>query len=398
MSPAERRVNEGSRPVAPHLPSHAPRLSTLGTRQIRLEDAGMIHIVMTAREFYSLPEYAEAWGPGITRRVQYMSYRRLCTRRRLPLGTYIFSDLDRLSAGEAERAARAWASLAAEGQVRLLNHPTRSLRRYELLRTLFESGANSFNVYRLTEQRMPARFPVFIREDAHGSVRGGTELLYTPDELRRAIARIDRDGLSRESRLIVEFCDTSNRRGIFPQYTAYVIGDEVIPTALYHGRDWRSHTWDLRALLSAKELRDELLTDERRYIDANPHSEALRRAAALARIEYGRVDYGVAGGRVEVWEINTNPSLPDRRSPRDAARVPIYERFAMRLERALDAVAPSAYGGAPDGEPTVINGAAEPTTRRVATMLIQWAPRKYKRRVVRGLRWIRQRVPYNLPP
>ena len=50
-------------------------------------------------------------------------------------------------------------------EARVLNHPTTSMRRYELLRTLFERGDSSFNVYRLTECRQPQRWPVFIREE-----------------------------------------------------------------------------------------------------------------------------------------------------------------------------------------------------------------------------------------
>jgi hypothetical protein len=50
---------------------------------------------------------------------------------------------------------------------------------------------------------------------------------------------------------------------------------------------------------------DEALT----YFEANPHAAWLRRVFEVARIEYGRVDYGVSGGVPQVWEINLTPTL-----------------------------------------------------------------------------------------
>jgi hypothetical protein len=49
-----------------------------------------------------------------------------------------------------------------------------------------------------------------------------------------------------------------------------------------------------------------------RYIRDNPHADALLRAFEVAKIDYGRADYTVLGGRVQIFEINTNPHLPHR--------------------------------------------------------------------------------------
>jgi hypothetical protein len=55
----------------------------------------------------------------------------------LPNGTYIFSDLDRLTKIQAALAALVWEQLALGGRsVQLLNHPQRSRRRYELPRAV----------------------------------------------------------------------------------------------------------------------------------------------------------------------------------------------------------------------------------------------------------------------
>ncbi|HXV18804.1 MAG TPA: hypothetical protein VD883_01870, partial [Candidatus Omnitrophota bacterium] len=81
-------------------------------------------------------------------------YEDLWRATKIPVGAYIFSDMERMSHPQMEIAARAWEMLSKSvPRPLLLNHPTRSMRRYELLRHCHESGINRFNVYRLTEQR-----------------------------------------------------------------------------------------------------------------------------------------------------------------------------------------------------------------------------------------------------
>ena len=83
---------------------------------------------------------------------------------------FVFADIERLSWDERRRSADLFRRLdASSGVRRILNHPTRSHCRYELLRALHQRGWNDFDVYRVSEGRVPERFPVFIRgEDDHG--------------------------------------------------------------------------------------------------------------------------------------------------------------------------------------------------------------------------------------
>ena len=78
--------------------------------------------------------------------------------------------------------------------------------------------------------------------------------------------------------------------------------------------------------------------EELEYIEANPHAEVLRRAFDLARIEYGRADYGVVDGRVEIWEINTNPYVIRPEYTRQEERRPALAAFAERFNRAVGGV------------------------------------------------------------
>src|SRR5262245_38159704 len=112
--------------------------------------------------------YLPCWGTSIAHRVAAITYENLIRRKKLPSGAYIFQEIDRLSQLEAEQVSSIWDRLQSSGGNRLLNHPTRCMRRYELLRTLKERGTNRFDVYRATEARWPVIFPVFIREaDEH---------------------------------------------------------------------------------------------------------------------------------------------------------------------------------------------------------------------------------------
>ena len=263
----------------------------------------MIHYVVTREFSGTVVDFFGAYGGAFAARPRVVLYDQLARARRLPGGTYLFTDFERLSPAAAERAAQVGQDLSDAGQgVRLLNHPTRSLRRYELLRALHDDGTNAFDVYRLADRRVPARFPVFIRRDEHGGEV--SPLLATPAALEAAARDLDRRGVSRDDKLVVEFCNTADAEGVFRKYSAFVVGEQVVPAHIFFSRHW------LAKQMSANEHTPALLEEERRYFRDNPHAEALAALARRARIEFGRIDYGVHNGSLQVWEVNTNPQLP----------------------------------------------------------------------------------------
>lgn len=82
---------------------------------------------------------------------------------------------------------------------------------------------------------------------------------------------------------------------------------------------------------------EESLAIEHAYLDANPHEAELREIFDLAGINYCRIDYGMKDGHIQVWEINTNPTILKGRhlnSPRE----PIHRRFAAAYRDAIDAL------------------------------------------------------------
>ena len=296
----------------------------------------MIHFVGIYPEV--IDHHVGGWGRTLPDCLRVMSYADLMRVRTLPAGTYVFCDIDGLSRADAENSARVAAHLAAQG-VRTLNHPLRSLKRYELLRRLREEGINRFEVYHATEARWPARYPVFVREAARYTPHLGP-LLTSREELEAELAARLAAGQSRDDTLIVEFCDTADVRGVYRKYSAFVVGGRVVPAHIVFSKDWVAKGIDLHD--------EHLLAEERRFIETNPHAAELRRVFALAAIDFGRVDYALLDGAMQVWEINTNPWLIPW-VPNDLARRPAAEASARLLNAALVAI------DAPPGAPRASN-------------------------------------------
>ncbi len=288
----------------------------------------MIVFVTTRAHQYTVRGFLRSYGAFLGNRVGLRSYERVLGSARLPRAVYVFADVERLAPPEAERAAELWQRLADRGS-RLLNHPTRSMRRYELLRTLHERGMNVFDVYRVAEHRTPRRFPVFLRaENDHGGSR--TALLPDGAALAEALAALDREGRSREDALITEFCDTRDAAGLYRKYGAFCIAGQIVPRHLFFNDGWMAK--------SASRFDSPLLEEERTYLATNPHEGSLRTIFALAGIAYGRIDYAVHEGRVQVWEINTNPMTVSYQHSGGPPRLALQREFAARFAAALCAL------------------------------------------------------------
>ncbi|MFI5426708.1 hypothetical protein [Aeromicrobium sp. UC242_57] len=52
--------------------------------------------------------------------------------------------------------------------------------------------------------------------------------------------------------------------------------------------------------------------EELEFIENFPHHDDVAEAFELAGLDYGRIDYGIVDGRMQVWEINTNPIVLHR--------------------------------------------------------------------------------------
>lgn len=265
-------------------------------------------------------------------RVAFLSYEQMFHDRQVPAGTYVFTDFDRLTRYELECAAAAWRALRAQpGIGRMLNAPHRVLERVALMNALRRAGVNKFGVWRIGDGVLPERYPVFIRAE-DDSTGPETDLIHDENALRRTMAGLLAGGKPLRGRIAVEYCAERGTDGYFRKYGAFKIGGTILPHHVHFSPHW---------IVKAATARRDAVNDdpdknrlpshereERDYVMENPHQSALEAIFRIAGIDYGRIDYTIVGGRIQVYEINTNPTLPSSGRPGAAPHRQITrERF-----------------------------------------------------------------------
>lgn len=293
----------------------------------------MIHFVTTRDHAYTLQHLAKRLGRGQCR---VHHYERLFQRKRLPAGTWIFTDHERLSAYELELAARVAAKLE-KGGARILNHPARILRRFDLLRALKQAGINSFAAWQAETFPAPGSFPVFIRNEYDHDANGSALI---PDQaaLKAKLADLRERGHSLAGKLVIEYAGAEISPGVWQRLQTYCIGGTII--AHTNVIDFRWHVKDAGepGEVERHPQFETFLANEQDFISRNLYADVLRRAFALAGIDYGRADFAIVDGAPQIYEINTNPNHADHAAlfraihPRRAA----IQKFSEdAVERAL---------------------------------------------------------------
>lgn len=228
-----------------------------------------------------------------------LSYDEAFSAKSLPTGSYVFTDLDRLGTWELELAALVYRILKQAG-AHVINDPAKVRTRYSLLNALYREGVNSFQVYRPSLGEWPKRFPVFIRRDHfHSGVL--SELIEDGTSLQKALDKISNDGVPDSNVMVVEYAAEATREGLFQKHAVYRIGDRYFRDLTVNQKHWMAKYGELGAAdeeLYQKEL------DSMRHV---PFPDTIRRVFEIANIEYGRVDFGMVGGKPQFYEINTNP-------------------------------------------------------------------------------------------
>jgi hypothetical protein len=273
-------------------------------------------VYLSTERFSSTIRYFKDFVRGrIRASIVPLSYEELFFEGAGPIGHYIFTDFDRLSPYELQSAAAfAGALRAAAPDARILNHPLKSLERYPLLVALNKAGINDFTATRLETGDRPPRYPVFIRcEDGYGGPE--TDLIHDDEAYDAAVASLAARGLPRRGRIAIGFANQRSADGRFRKYGAFHIAGRIVPHDLMFSEKWVVKVHPLGTDRAMKRMEGygetaEGVAEEWDYIRANPHEEILRRAFSIAGIDYGRADYGVVDGRVQIYEINTNPHLP----------------------------------------------------------------------------------------
>ena len=265
-----------------------------------------------------------------------LSYEDAFSRRELPTGTWIFSAVNQLTPAGKRLSEIIWQALTDAGQP-VLNRPKLLPSRYSLLDQMYRTGINEFRSYLPGEIDDNLRYPVFVRlADQH---TGSMSPLFTNRRQLESFLWWQRlRGYKSHELLVVEFCDTANDRGEYRKYSATYVQGEVAAQYLNVDRHWMvKHGGSI--------FRDEWVYEEREHIKQNVHATEVKKIFKMAKIDYGRIDYGLLDGKFQVWEINTNPSTggpprqsnaartePDIRKVEVPGRKLFFERFHTMLE------------------------------------------------------------------
>jgi hypothetical protein len=227
------------------------------------------------------------------------SYEDLLRARRVPRATYVFADIERLTAWELRIVADLYRVLRHAG-LRCLNNPAYAMARIELLHALYAAGLNSFQAWRADEKPRPPRFPVFVRNEGdHGLPL--PDIVADQDQLDRVLATMQANGIPLRGTMVLEIRAEPYRPGLWAKWGTFRVGDRL--SVDHIGVD---DTWFVKYGDRTK-LTEEAIRDEHDAVASNRFATALRPAFDLAHIEFGRADHAMVDGRVTVYEINTNP-------------------------------------------------------------------------------------------
>jgi hypothetical protein len=260
----------------------------------------MLHFFVTKRGDHTLKVYLNDWV-GELRACIAVHFYEDYPWIEASSGTYIFTDLERLSSGQLDLAIDYARQLQRSGvDLRILNSPEKVLRRLDLLNEMSRIGINRFRAFRLREIPEDFRFPGFLRmdNDHNGAV---SPLLQNRDDLANASNKILASGGDVEDVLAVEFCDTRSPDGCYRKYSFFRIADIMIPAHIIFSQHWVAKDGVSNA---------EQVVEEDLFHSQSPNVSWALGIFEAARIDYGRIDFSLCpDGAPQVWEINTNPIL-----------------------------------------------------------------------------------------
>jgi hypothetical protein len=293
--------------------------------------AEMILVVTTKGHRYTHDKLAQA-DEGFDLRV--ITYEDVFAAKAFESATYILTDFDRLSPTSLHLAGTLYRNLHKAGN-RVLNNPARQFSRQGLLRRLSLAGINVFNAYRFEESEQPARWPVFLRVDGnHTDPVSG--LLDDWTQVEAAAKRAIEAGCPLSKLLVIEYAAEPVRPGLFRKLSVFRVGDAMVGYTCVHDDQW------LVKHGKAGITPPDLYREEYEIVRDNPYGEALRAVFDLAAVDYGRADFGLVGGRPQIYEINTNPDVklgPTGKTPPDRLEsAKLLRANFMAAMRALDTV------------------------------------------------------------
>ncbi|HTQ09790.1 MAG TPA: hypothetical protein VMI31_06935 [Fimbriimonadaceae bacterium] len=244
--------------------------------------------------------FCKSYDRSYGRTMNESTYHQFVERGKAWPGAYLFGDFWRMNDLQIGLARKLWEKLAAMGAgFRLFNDPHRQLGRYEFLKAMNRDGVNAFDVYRLDELGSQVLYPVFVRRE-HDHAGPQTDLLRSERELKSALDRLILDGDDPRDLLVVEYVETVCHDGAYRKYGVMRIGDVIFPHHIMAAKEWHTKA-------SVRIRTEEAIAESDRFTLENPHAELVMPVFERAGIEFGRIDYALSEGKIQVWEINDNP-------------------------------------------------------------------------------------------
>jgi hypothetical protein len=294
-----------------------------------------LHVVTTAKFVGATRKLIEPLA-GIGIALENWSWDRFTTETALPSGAWAIADFDRVHPWSLELAASRSDALTAAGAV-VMNDPRRFLTRAPLIRSLYALGINRYTCWLPAFGEVPERFPVFLRTlAAHRGVLTG--LLETAAEAEAALRQALAEGYTITDLGFIEYrAEAAPGVGHYQKHAAYRIGNRVLRALSVNDDSWMAKT-GIAGLAS-----EETYAAELAEFDGYPHAEVIRRVTDLCGCTFGRVDFGIVAGRVEVYELNSNPTFGFVAADHPSAlRRASSDRHKDQLLAAFDAVVPPA--------------------------------------------------------
>lgn len=270
----------------------------------------MLAFVISEDHQYAVRDVLETRSHPLHESVFILSYAEFLRLRMLPVATYLFLDIERLTPLRYRGSiARLAALRAVRPDLKVLNQPDGIVDRMTIMARLSAAGINDFRLLPLDTPAAELRFPVFLRgvQDHDGPK---SQLLYTAEDLARAIAALP----TPEGYAITEYVDARNAEGLHEKRSYMRIGARLFPAARDVSRHWvcKGEHGDPEGVPQPDR--------EMAFLQGTEDAEVMARAFAATAIDYGRADYALVNGRPQIFEINTNPWLEPPENVPAAAR------------------------------------------------------------------------------
>lgn len=264
----------------------------------------MIYFILSKQNSHTINRYLSQRGASLQHEIGVILYEDLLPLKELDCCVLIFTDLDIIEDHQLNTACKIYDEIRKQNpELTIFNNPHHVKLRYQLLRSLYNSGINSFNVYRVNDELNDVRFPVFIRKE-NNHLGALTPLLENRKALNTSLLSLELQGWDRSQLLIVEYENVKTPDGYYIRYAALRIGNELFPYLIDYDQQWVAKYVDS----PLKETDDYAKT----YLDFSSNfkeKDILMKIFEDASIEYGRIDYCYFNGKLVIWEINLNPDF-----------------------------------------------------------------------------------------